>query len=327
MGTESDKESQAIDCWTAFWRMGSRASCFERSEIELTLARAWGEFVDQLPAVARLLDLATGNGTVARCCAARARLRKLTLHIDAVDAAAIDPGASVADPEGYFRQVRFHGGVPLEALPFADASFDGIVSQFGFEYANEERAAGEAARVLAPGGRLRLVMHARDGAVSRDIGRRLERLRLALAADGPITLVLTLTRALHAGDRATVADQSPELAAAAELTHRLAFRPPPDDAALFYSREFLRLWARRERYRPADMLRAAEDGWNNASGVLIRQEQMLRVARSRRGAEQIGERFASLGLLPDPVAEVRDPARGMRIAWMLDAARDPTGSA
>lgn len=317
--------AQSIDSWTAYWRTGRGASCFEGSDTEVRLTQVWNEFVDELPDGARLLDLATGNGTVARSCVARARARHISLHIEAVDAAEIDPPHYVADPEQFFRDVRFRGGIRLEALPFPDAAFDGVVSQFGFEYANEEQAAREAVRVLAPGGRLRLIIHARDGAVSRDIGGRLERLRSVLAENGPVALVLALARAAEAGDVATLSRKSAHLAAAVELVRRLADRPPQDDAALFYSREFLQLWARRDRYWPSALRRSVEEGWANANGVAIRQAELLRVARSAEDMARIGARFTGEGLNLDTVRKICDDRRGVQIAWMIDS-RKPSNT-
>lgn len=312
--------AQPIDAWTDYWKSGRGASCFEGSEAEVRLNRLWDELVDAVPDGARLLDLATGNGTVAACCAARARARGIRLAIRGVDAAAIDPPKYVADPEGLLHGVSFHGGVRLEALPFADAAFDGIVSQFGLEYAGEEAAAAEVARCLAPGGRLRFVLHAREGAVARDTARRLERLRSVLAKDGPLRLVAALARAALAGDRAGLAAGSARLAGAAEHVRRLAVNPPPEDAALFYGGEFLRLWAQRDRYRMPDIRRSVDEGLANARGVASRQEEMLNAARSAADLARLRARFVALGLAVAEPREVRD-ARGEQIAWLLDGGK------
>ena len=82
---------QSIDTWTAYWRTGRGASCFDGSDMEVRPTQIWNGFVDLLPDGARLLDLATGNGTAARICAAQARVRKVHLRIEAVDATEIDP--------------------------------------------------------------------------------------------------------------------------------------------------------------------------------------------------------------------------------------------
>lgn len=315
----TDGNAQSIDAWTAYWRTGRGASCFDGSDMEVRLTHLWNEFADLLPDRARLLDLATGNGTVARICAARARSRRITLQIDAVDAAAIDPDKYARPTALNLREIRFHAGVRLESLPFADESFDGVVSQFGFEYADEAAAASEAVRVLAPGGRLRLVIHARDGAISQDIGRRLERLRGVLAEKGPAALVLALARAAEAGDDAAVKRESEHLAGAAARVRQLSLDPPPEDAALFYAREFLELWLLRGRYRRPDLRRSVEDGWMNAKGVAIRQEQMLEVARSSEQMAALSARLTALGLTVDQAFAIRDQRRGVQIAWLLTA--------
>jgi ubiquinone/menaquinone biosynthesis C-methylase UbiE len=319
--------STNIDAWTAYWRDGRTASCFESADLEVRLTHLWQQYVDSLPPDARILDLATGNGTVARSCVARARARGIALQVEAVDAAQIDPHATVPDPQQLARDIRFRGGTVLEALPFNDASFDGVVSQFGFEYADEPQAAAEAARVLAPGGRMRFVLHAQDGAVSRDIKLRLQRLRSVLADTGAVTLVLRLARAAEAGDSVAVKSLSAHLAAASDQLRQLGERPPPDDSALFYSREFLQVWALRNRYRPADLRRSVENGWRNANGVAIRQEQMLRAARSQEDIASISERFTTAGLIVNPAIAIQDERRGVRMAWLLDAHKPADASA
>lgn len=317
--------SEASDAWTVYWRAGRSASCFNGADVEVRLTRLWNEFVDRLPKGARLLDLATGNGTVALSCAARARECSSGLQVDAVDAAAIDPPASLGRKDPLLMTVRFHGNTRLEALPFGDATFDGIVSQFGFEYADEAPSAAEAARCLAPGGRLRLVLHARDGAVCRDIGRRLERLEAVLYEDGVMALVLALARAAETDDAATVDRLSAKLPAASEQVRGLARQPLPDDAALFYASEFLNVWAERASYWPADLRRSVEDGWRNASGVAARQRQMLEASRSAEDVARIAGRFTSAGLVVAEPQRIDDERRRVQIAWLLDAHK-PAGA-
>jgi SAM-dependent methyltransferase len=305
--------------WTAYWKTGALSSCCAGA-FEVRFAEIWGALTDQLGGNSRVLDLATGNGVAARACAARARQRGMTLHVMGVDAAAIKPEA-VSDPAGVGAQITFKGGVALERLPCPDASFDAVISQFGFEYADEPRAAAEAARVLAPGGRLRFIVHARDGAVHADISGRVLRLRAALADDGPAGLARVLARAVSAGDAAALARASARLPQAMADLRALAVQAPPDDAAVFYSRAFLQDWHQRERYRPDDLRRAIEAGWETANGVAARQEQMLRVARTAEDIEALATRFASLGLVACAVEPIRDEARGAQIAWLIDAAR------
>jgi hypothetical protein len=175
------------------------------------------------------------------------------------------------------------------------------------------------ARVAAPGAQLRFVIHAQDGAVSRDITRRLDRLRAVLDERGPVTLIRTLVRALEAGDGATVARESVHLPYAAELTRDLAKDPPADDAALFYASEFVRSWSLRERYKITDLRRSIEDGWANADGVATRQEEMLRVARTHDDVATLAAKFALRGFSVTQQQELKDHRRGVQFAWLLTA--------
>lgn len=318
----TDDHSYETDAWTSYWRSGQARSCFASSlSIDRRLALIWESLVDELPDNARILDLATGNGTVAATCAARARMCNKRMHIEGVDAADINPRACIPDPQRLLCDIRFLGGVRLEALPFEDCAFDAVVSQFGLEYASEEQACAEAMRVLAPDGRLQLVMHARDGAITLDIRLRLERLQRVLADDGPVTLALALSRAADAGDLELMKRKSAQLPAAVELTRRLAAHPPSDDAALFYSAEFLQLWAQRESYRASDLRRSIEQGWSNACGVAARQAQALQAARSAEDISRVCARLAAGGLTLGVTREIRDDVRDVQIAWMIQARR------
>jgi SAM-dependent methyltransferase len=317
----TSNELQTNEAWTSYWQTGTGASCFAGRDLELRLNQVWQAHVSLLADGASILDLATGNGTVARSYAAAARSLGIRLLITAVDAAQIDPPRVVGDPQQLFRDIRFCSNIRLESLPFQDGEFDGVVSQFGFEYAEEEPAAAEAARVLAPGGQLRLVIHARDGEVARDIRMRLERLQSVLGANGPVGLVLDLARAAEAGDTTKLSKRSEQLAAAVDLAKQLGRNPPADDSALFYASECLSLWAQRNNYWPADLRRSVEQGWHTARGVVLRQEQMLRVAGSAEDVARLGRRFERAGLTLDAITPIHDESRDVQIAWLLQARR------
>lgn len=90
----------------------------------------------------RLLDVACGTGLVAGAAAAAGA------RVSAVD---FSP-AMLAVARGLHPQVGFHAA-DAEELPFADASHDAVVANFGIHHVERpERAIAEARRVLAPGG-------------------------------------------------------------------------------------------------------------------------------------------------------------------------------
>jgi len=115
-----------------------------------TFAEATRAFVGDLLDTARVragmrvLDLACGPGVVAAVAAERGAL---PVGLD------FSP-AMIALARAGHTGIRFEQG-DAEALPFADASFDAVVANFGVHHVPEPiRALREAHRVLRPGGRV-----------------------------------------------------------------------------------------------------------------------------------------------------------------------------
>jgi SAM-dependent methyltransferase len=96
----------------------------------------------------RVLDVAAGTGNAALAAARR------YAHVTATDIvpALLERGHQRAQAEGL--PVAFRIG-DAQKLPFADASFDVVLSSLGAMYAADaEACAGEMRRVLRPGGRI-----------------------------------------------------------------------------------------------------------------------------------------------------------------------------
>lgn len=121
------------------------------------LAAHWLNWFSSLPAGTRVLDLCSGNGALPRWLLQACD--DATVSCDGVDLAAVQPLWVQQLPAAQGQRLRFHSGVSACALPFADDSFDQVVSQYGVEYAGWPEALPEALRVLKPGGRLGLVLH------------------------------------------------------------------------------------------------------------------------------------------------------------------------
>jgi len=155
--------------WDRYWHYDRIASCFDgagAANYDEGVAAGWRAFFADLPAGARILDLCTGNGAAALIAAETGRHGAKGFAIHAVDQADIDPPAYVTRHAEDLATIAFRGGVAVEALPFPDAGFDAVISQYGIEYSDLERSLAEAMRVLAPGGRLRFVVHAAEGEVA-----------------------------------------------------------------------------------------------------------------------------------------------------------------
>ena len=98
----------------------------------------------------KVLDVAAGNGNVTLAAARRWCEVTSTDYVPAL----LERGRERAAAEGLTVDFR---EADAEALPFADASFDVVVSTFGVMFtADQDKAAGELTRVCKPGGRIGL---------------------------------------------------------------------------------------------------------------------------------------------------------------------------
>lgn len=98
----------------------------------------------------RVLDVAAGNGNATLAAARRGCLVTSTDYV----ASLLDRGAERARAERF--EVTFQVA-DAEALPFAAASFDAVLSTFGVMFSPDHaKAAAELARVCRPGGRIGL---------------------------------------------------------------------------------------------------------------------------------------------------------------------------
>ncbi|QIK95334.1 class I SAM-dependent methyltransferase [Sphingomonas sp. HDW15A] len=157
--------------WDRFWRY-DRLSSFETgpgaANYSGETAEGWRKFFADIPYGGAMLDIATGNGAIAVLAVEAGR----NLDVTGSDLADIAPDQFVTTSDA-LRQVTFRGRTNAELLPFEDSTFDAVTSQFGIEYSDMAKSLPEAMRVLKSGGRLRLAMHAAEGAVVHDTNRSL----------------------------------------------------------------------------------------------------------------------------------------------------------
>ncbi len=144
------------DPWSIYWQGGNLHSCIaaQATQDQAQIDGLWGDLARSMPEGAELLDLASGNGAVPRALLEA----NPGLSITAVDLADIAPD-SLTGKFSELAKVQFLPGTDICDLPFEDARFDGVTSQFGLEYAPQAAALREAARVLKTGAPMRLLVH------------------------------------------------------------------------------------------------------------------------------------------------------------------------
>ena len=109
----------------------------------------------------RVLDVAAGNGNATLAAARRGCRVISTDYVPAL----LDLGAERAKAERLNIEFRV---ADAEDLPFADGSFDAVVSTFGVMFTpDHERAAQELLRVCRPGGRIGLANWTPEGFIGQ----------------------------------------------------------------------------------------------------------------------------------------------------------------
>jgi ubiquinone/menaquinone biosynthesis C-methylase UbiE len=109
----------------------------------------------------KVLDVAAGNGNATLAAARRGCLVTSTDYVSTL----LERGAERAKAEGL--NVTFETA-DAEALPYADASFDAVVSTFGVMFTPDHaKAAAEMARVCRPGGHIGMANWTPEGFIGQ----------------------------------------------------------------------------------------------------------------------------------------------------------------
>ena len=267
--------------WRRYWRENRLAACVpDNPNSAAAIETHWSGFFGQFPAGNRVLDIATGNGVLlvwgAR--AARAAGRELTLT--GIDLADIDPARFLPEHRVELAAARFIGKTAAESLPFADGSFDVVVSQYGLEYADLEPALSDAARVLAPGGQLHWLAHGADSVVVAQARAKLVDIDLLLASEGPFAAMQAFVRALVRKRKVSRATR--ELTEALRRAESHCAAKPPATLVHQLCGGILETANQFERYRPADVEHWLNENLKRLRGERQRVRDLLSACLSRR---------------------------------------------
>jgi len=153
--------------WDRQWRGKLLSTCLMHGDREAsrTVIDGWVAFFAGLPVAAKILDVGTGNGFLPLLALEVSEKLGKKFEIHGSDYAAIDPVRAIPEQKDKFSRIVFHPETPTEHLPFEEASLDAITAQHALEYGDIEKAVGEAARVLKPGGKVRFALHAAESEI------------------------------------------------------------------------------------------------------------------------------------------------------------------
>jgi len=311
-GTTSNSEMSSTDQgWADYWQHdGDSGEVFINSKGERhpALAEFWNAVFDGTAADAAVIDIASGAGSVF------AHLPEgHSLQLFAADIAQ-EALASLSN--------RIPGVTTMvcsaTAVPYDDGRFDLVVSQFGIEYAGID-AFTEAARLVAPGGRLAGLCHVEDGYIDSNNKTQLEEARLVNETNF-IDLAIDLTKAAFSAD------------VDAMQRSEKAFVPVMKKVAAGIQRcsrgihshlyqGFQRLFERRRSYDEADIISWLKQMQIELDKNIDRLSRMRAAALSPADTVNITENLKSAGLQGIQFEHFTTLGNRLPVAWKLSAAR------
>jgi ubiquinone/menaquinone biosynthesis C-methylase UbiE len=166
-------------------------------EVKAALDQHWAQAAAQLPPGATVLDIACGNGAAALAVARAGQQTAKGFRIAAIDVAAIEPAQHVKRHAELLRTIEFHANIRMEDLPFADAVFDAVISQFGFEYGEMGKVAQEVSRVLKPQGIISMLAMPASAIVVESAAKKVKQSKHLLNETKIFDVALVVVQALH----------------------------------------------------------------------------------------------------------------------------------
>lgn len=152
-------KSPSTDAWSAFWQHGhvTTFGAAFANNYQGTIRQVWQQVFSETPPGAHILDIAAGNGAIARLAAEISVGQNKDFTIFASDIADIAPVFEEGDAAQAV--IHFLPNTPCDKQPLADAQCRLICSQFGFEYSDVFASLGEIQRLLKPGGEFHCISH------------------------------------------------------------------------------------------------------------------------------------------------------------------------
>lgn len=258
--------------------------------IDAVQQNAWRDFARHLPRSCRLLDLATGDGRV---------MRWLMRWRPDLKPVGLDLAPTLPFPP---KGAKVKCGVAMESLPFLDARFNAVVSQFGFEYGMVEDVAKEIARVLSCDGIVGLMTHRIDGPILAHNLKRSKQIEWALV-EQDLVAIAKRSLALRASGIMAVPDR---ISRAVDEGARLF---GPQSAAWEIAEAIRQTLVLGARDHPTNVAATLDTIVERAANEIGRIQSLAKACGTAADVVRLAQAFSAAGLMQTaitPLAEAED---------------------
>lgn len=314
----------SAESWDTYWRGSSESGAWtDEGSRHPAVLEFWSDFFATVGAAREklvLADLASGNGAVVEC--AMNALGPDRLEVTCIDLSA----AAVENISQRFPGVN---GLVCDArsIPLDAQTFDAVTSQFGVEYGGPE-AVTEAARLLADGGTLGLLLHHRGGAIARECAASLDAIERARAS-GFVPRTIDMFKAgfaaVRGADRAPYDDAAAQLAPALSAVEGIMAEHGEQVASSTISRLYAdvrRIHERLPHYDPDEVLTWLDRMDQELDAYGRRMASMLESALDENGFRELCEMLQSAGCTVRQGGPMNARSLDEPIGWAVIATRD-----
>ncbi len=323
MNDSESSPSKAATGWDEYWRGTGEIGAYSMGGVSHpAILNFWDDFFQAVkmdyPAP-KMIDLASGNGAVVERAIA-------ALGDDYGNFTCLDASESAVTNI----QSRFPGvnGVVADAcsVPLESDGFDIVTSQFGIEYAGLA-AIDEAARLLAPAGRLALLLHIKAGSIYQECSESLDailRLRESRFIPCAIELFRAGFEACSGSDRAPYEAAAMKLAPAIQalesIMEQYGEHVAGDTLGRLYS-DVDRIHRNMPRYEPTEVL-----GWlgrmeGELEAYAARMSSMCASAIDQESFERLSAGLRDRGCTTLRAEPLTAAEQDVPLAWVLIATK------
>lgn len=316
-------KSESAHSWDTYWQGTGDVGAFSAGGVNHpAIAAFWDLFFS---AVAnrnqgiQLLDVATGNGAI--LVSALSILDAEKTSITCVDISA----AAIKNVEQQFPGTR---GVVADArsIPLDSEQFDIVTSQFGVEYAGPE-AVTEAARLVASGGQLALMLHVIDGIVHKECSASLaaiEKLQASNFVPYAIELFETGFAAVGGADRVAYDEAGTQLAPAIQAAEAIMAEygegVAGDTIARLYS-DVGHIHSNMPKYEPTEVFDWLHSMDHELQAYAGRMSSMMDAAIGEAAFKELCVKLEASGFDLNKSESLVPSGESTPLAWILIATR------